>query len=251
MRFPDSDIDSVGELIARLREQTAPDHTIWFRGQARSSWQLTPSLARDSAHLTREMSLMKRFIQLAIPQMTDRIPLSSAEWEWVFLMQHHRMPTRLLDWSESPLTGLWFALNTDDPEDETHDASLWCIDPLALNRAAKLRGRWTEELPAFGRDDILNNYLPDRQKDGAVSEPIAAVASREFRRIVAQQGNFTISHSGSDPVDAIGDKTHVWRINVPALAKPKLREDLAYLRFTELLMFPDLDRAAKAALRSL
>lgn len=250
MRFEDDNITEIGQLICKLKAQTQPLQTVWFRGQARAEWELKPSLARKPELLAREMNLLKRFVQLAIPYMTDPVPISSAEWDWVFLMQHHHVPTRLLDWTESPLAALWFALNTSDPEDEKEEGALWCLDPLALNRAANYRGRWESELPAFGKDEILDNYLPDRQKDGAASEPVAAVATRQFRRIVAQQGNFTISHSGSASIDKLGEQKHVWRLKIPADAKPGLREDLAYLRFNELQMFPDLDRAARVALES-
>lgn len=247
MRFPDTEIRSIGTLIEKLSEQTEPGDTIWFRGHASAAWTLTPSLGRDKKLLSQELNLLKRFIQLSIPQMTETVPV--AEWDWVFIMQHHHVPTRLLDWSESPLAALWFALSSAGYEDE--DAAIWCLDPLALNTAAKLRGRWETELPAFGRDDILNNYLPDKQKDGAGAVPLAAIASRQFRRIAAQQGNFTISHAESEPVEEVGNGDHVWRLIVPAAAREDCMNELDILRFTELQMFPDLDRAAAVALRSI
>lgn len=248
MRHEDREIRSIGDLIAALREQTTVRDTVWFRGQSSVDWTLTPSLGRNADLLNRELNLIKRFIQLAIPQMTETIPPSAAGWEWVFLMQHHHLPTRLLDWSESPLAAVWFALS--DPATDDLPAAVWCLDPLALNAQARLRGRWLTELPAFGRDDILDNYLPDKQMDGAGAVPVAAIASRQFRRIAAQQGNFTISHAESGPVEGVGDGNHVWRLVIPADARTGLREELLYLRLNELQLFPDLDRAAMAALES-
>lgn len=242
MRYQDINVSSVSELLAALQTQTKSRDLIWFRGHAQKDWKLIPSLARNPSHLMQETEVIKRFIQLAVPHLTEAPP--KTDWEWIFLMQHHRVPTRLLDWSESPLAALWFAVNTKNSIDTKIDGAVWCLDPLALNREARLRGRLETELPGFESDKILDNYLPDRQDQGVGQNPVAASGRRNSRRMAAQLGNFTIFDRSPNSIEDVGAGLHVWRLVIPAAAKAAIAEELRLLRFTELTLFPDLDRVA-------
>src|SRR6267378_6114955 len=122
MRYRDRTIHSVAELLVALKQQTKPKQVVWFRGHARSKWKLIPSLARKIAHLKAEGALIKRFMQNAVPHLDT--PLRD-EWEWMFLMQHHRASTRLLDWSESPLTALYFAVY--EKKHWRSPGTVWCL----------------------------------------------------------------------------------------------------------------------------
>lgn len=244
MRHADTRITSVGKLLEALKRQSPPAPATWFRGQSISSWPLVPSLARKKAHLAAEAALRKRFMQNAVPHV-DRMP--TEEWEWMFLMQHHRAPTRLLDWTESPLAALFFAVS-----EEKHlkrDAAVWCLDPIALNTEARVTGfRFANEIPAFGIDKVLNNYLPSSVDESpSVMSAVAIMGPRNTARMAAQLGVFTVNHREHTPIEDIGDGKHAWRWIVPASAKKTLRAELALLGFTALTLFPELDRVADMA----
>ena len=240
MRFKDERVHSVADVLAALKKQTKPRQHTWFRGQSDVSWKLVPSLARQSSHLPAERALIKRFMQNATPYLH---PPPQEEWEWMFLMQHHRAYTRLLDWTESPIAALYFAVSSE--RSITHPAAVWCLDPIALNGAANLKFEFEAEIPAFGRDALLQNYLPSRVFDNpAQLQPIAIIGPRNTARMAAQLGTFTINHRLHAPIEEIGEGAHVWRWIIPARYKKNLARELRLLGFTSLTLFPELDKVA-------
>jgi hypothetical protein len=52
-----------------------------------------------------------------------------SEWDEYFLMQHYGLPTRFLDWSESALVALYFAVGAEPRRHEPSDAAVWMLDP--------------------------------------------------------------------------------------------------------------------------
>jgi hypothetical protein len=212
---------------------------LWYRGQANKDHQLIPSLSRSPAYPNAEGSLLKRFKQNAVQYV--QIPPES-EWEWLFLMLHYRVPTRLLDWSESPLVGLYFAVD-EHPE---RDGSLWCLDPIALNVHANIKFDHSMEIPAFGHDKVTENYLPSSIAGETTSDlfPIAVIGPRNSRRIAAQLGTFTITHRTHTPIEDVGDRRHVWRLIIPAESKAAIWAELSCLRCVSLTLFPELERVA-------
>jgi hypothetical protein len=241
MRYKDRTIRSVAQMLSALKQQAKPKQHIWFRGQARKSWPLVPGLARVPKNLKAENALIKRFMQNAMP-LIDRPPME--EWEWMFLMQHHRAPTRLLDWSESPLAALYFAVQED--EHMRAVGAVWCLDAVALNRAANLKFDFASEIPAFGPDKVLESYLPSHVSEGSAEpSPVAIVGPRNTPRMAAQLGTFTINHRLHTPIEEIGKGDHVWRWNIPANdAKKSILRELAHLGYSALTLFPELDRVA-------
>jgi hypothetical protein len=247
MLFDDRPLTSVSDMIKLLKSDTQKDQIVWFRGQTDKNWQLKPSLVRKGDGLVKEKMLVKKFIQTASPYIIENIPKTT--WDWIFLMQHYRVPTRLLDWTETPLVALYFAVN----DQSSADGVMWCLDPIKLNKEARLRFDYDLELPAFGVDEkVLENYLPDKL-EGGVSElfPIAAIGQRNSKRMLAQAGTFTINHLKHIPIEEIGSKTHIWRYIIPATKKAEILDELDYLGYSDLKLFPELDNAGRHVAKEL
>ncbi|WP_225897112.1 FRG domain-containing protein [Brevundimonas goettingensis] len=229
---------SISDLLAALREDHA-DHpgALWFRGQASHEWKLLPGFLRQKSDVS-EGTLISRFRQSAA-MLTERAPRES--FDWLFLMQHYGVPTRLLDWTESPLIALYFALY-DDPALDDVGSALWCLKPTKLNMNANIVDPHEPNyIPAF-EDPELKAYSFEslRQNDRIVLSPVAALATRNNARIQAQMGAFTIHHNGNVPLEELGDGTHITKYEIPAGARPELIAELAMLHVNRFTVFPEM-----------
>jgi len=244
MRFPPAVINDVGDLLAALQSHRQSE-AVWYRGQSRSTYTLLPSLGRKPFEYAHERALMTKFKQNALPFLLRR---PDDEWDWLFLGRHYGLPTRLLDWSESPLVALYFALGESKTEWK-QEGVLWALLPGELNKLAGISPKVPFEIPAFGDDTILDNYRPSRiaAPGSSLLLPAAAIAFRDFPRMQAQHSVFTISHLDQTPIDQLGTQQHVWSYSVPAARKAHLRLQLVDLAITRLALFPELDNVAALA----
>lgn len=105
---------------------------IWFRGLSRTSYDLVPSVFRkdeETGKFYKESALFNSF-KLYNPSYNKTHHDNLA---WLTLMQHYDLPTRLLDWSENILTGLYFAAR----DDKDHGL-LYMLNARRLNRLTRL-----------------------------------------------------------------------------------------------------------------
>lgn len=97
-------ITSLAAFIEHI--ETLPRGTTLFRGQD-NDYALRPGLARlkprDGDLMTSEQRMLDDLKRQTLPWLAA--PLET-DWDWLALAQHHRMATRLLDWSTNPLAAL-------------------------------------------------------------------------------------------------------------------------------------------------
>ena len=99
----DKNITSIADMVKELKAVSDPKRgPAWFRGHADSSWKLQPNYDRLQKP-AKETELLSRFRQNA-NLLLSHAPALPNDFGWMFLMQHYGVPTRLLDWSESPLS---------------------------------------------------------------------------------------------------------------------------------------------------
>jgi hypothetical protein len=246
MRF-DKTIKTVAELVRSLKPLQDRSTPIWFRGCTNSGYQLLPSIVRRPFTLKHEPTLVTEFKQDAL-QFATRPP--TTEWEWLFLMRHHGVPTRLLDWTENPLIGLYFAVNSVDQSrrSDKNEGVLWVLFPTRLNEQANVKFDVATTIPIFDEEDeYLANYLPSKlaKEQHTSLNPLAGIAMRQSLRMQAQHSVFTVTHRNLVPIEEVGDGRnkgkHIGRFVVPASSKPLLRKELEALKITRLTVFPELD----------
>ena len=114
---------------------------------------------------------------------------------WYALMQHHCAPTPLLDWTESPYVGMYFAAENQAkekrPEDKEPHSAVWAIDSYWL----EVRGR---ELLEEKDIEYSNNVSPTEvaeQTNRLIKETEAPCVIRinpsmSNPRLFAQRGLF-------------------------------------------------------------
>lgn len=227
-------MDAWLKTYARLRKalKTIGTKRPFFRGHADATWKLLPTLARlrqAKPHL--ETNLYFDFLMRG----GNLLPAPDDAWNNLFMMQHHGVPTRLLDWSETFGVALYFALK--QPADE---ACIWILNPAELNRLTRNRKALIDTTELGGSYDDFFVHRRERF-DPAV---VALSAPRHHPRVAQQRGCFTLHNDLTTPLDGLYPNV-VIPVPVPSAAYEGGREFLRLSGLSEYTLFPDLDGLAR------
>jgi hypothetical protein len=258
--FEEKKPNSFTEFVAIIEElQNESLGQLWYRGCGRSSYSLTPRLYRSTIKKRRieeltkiEIQLMTRFKQRAIP-FHNRSFVD--EWELLFFMQHYGIPTRLLDWTESPFIAFYFAvMSAHFKLDETgvrfkYPATVWVLDPGCWNKHALKHISYDQGILST-TDDPVKAYKPTSRSEDLGELPVALYGAHNSPRIVAQRGVFVIFGKNMLPLEKLYKKKNfpkncLLKITLRKRLLLKMRKSIINHGITESVVFPDLEGLAK------
>ncbi|HUT13690.1 MAG TPA: FRG domain-containing protein [Thermoguttaceae bacterium] len=216
------------------------DRMLWWRGQSRKSWKLHPSiyhkgLSKNESNMSVQFRNQARVRHRDVPDLNDGP-------SWVFLMQHYGLPTRLLDWTDSPLVALYFAVADSTSDDE--DGMVWGLMPTDLNHTQIE----TKGIMGTGNPPVQKLFANVWKRSGEkldATETIAINTQHVDVRQMVQASQFTIHGSESPLTDLDNAETFLISICVPKAAKNAFRQILNVFHLNDSYLFPDLEHLAK------
>lgn len=166
-------------------------------------------------------------------------------WDWLALAQHRGLPTRLLDWSYSPLVALHFA--TEDPSTFDLDGVVWCVDFARANQLlpGRLRRMLDREQSDTFTVEMLDEFRSLAQFDRLSRRTFVAFLEPPAvdRRVLNQHSLFSLMSSPTAALDDwLREHPRLWRrVLVPARLKWEIRDKLDQANINERILFPGLD----------
>ena len=244
-------VEEVGDYFTSGGDYEVP----WFRGTGDSRFHLVPDLYRsaEGRRPNADDELRCEFMRKALPLVAERAPRD--DWEWYFLMQHQRAPTRLLDWTDAALVALYFALSTWSNEKKASRGrprpGVWALNPFALNRKSGLGFQGpagTDPRVWEGVRDYLPKVYSGRKK--LPRYPIAIDPSFAAHRMLVQHSHFTLhgrDRRGLDQMTELKLESDLFLVIVALDAGniERLRWHLTVAGITETTIFPDLEGLAR------
>jgi hypothetical protein len=217
-----------------------------FRGMSDASWRLETSLQRTKspAELI-EGPLLRSFRKYSPPTAFYR----DSSWELLSTAQHNGLPTRVLDWSISPLIACHFA--TDEWAHRDVDGVVWCVDatalrstlPDAMQETLDEEKAWIFDAPMLDKHYLSLGKFDDFHPGDFVTmfEPPSIDP-----RITSQFGVLSVANGAGKYQDDILHTANqkknglVKRIIIKAAIKGQVRDMLDQNNINERIIYPGL-----------
>lgn len=250
--------DVTREITSKIEEVAKDGDELWFRGHSSKQWSVYSTLHRylldvdKEFHISpdtkllreEEKSLYLKFSAEAWPLLSES---QRREWGIVFVMRHHGVPSRLIDWTSRFSGALYFAMQNRDQQ----GAAIYMLNPQRLNEIS-MGERALVFLEEQARKDLkLDTFAhhPCAMRSEEV-RTIAVTPVLNNPRLVAQKGRFLLAGDSFKPLEHQFDSELVKKdiltkivIEPPMFADAEIFLELSGV--TEYGLFPDLDGLAR------
>lgn len=250
-------ISNLDELWGLISDQKYVDKlrrhrsSTLYRGLSRASYHLETTLSRNSKGkaLVVEEPILRNFAKYAS---IDDPSLDDSVWRRLIIGQHHGLPTRLLDWSYSPLVALHFATSGEAlAEMEDEDCAVWAIDIEEINSLLpeKYQCMLEERSAYLFTVDMMNdlveslgNYDEDMGEDSMVLLEPPSID----QRIISQYSYFSVIPAGIRNLEGFLDSrtNNTVKYVIDRSLKWRVRDMLDQMNINERVVFPGLDGLA-------
>jgi len=229
------------DVIEKINTLSGGIEILFFRGHSNCTWELLPSLFRQEILKQKKINAVETAFYYDFVSNAGSLlgNLNKKSWEFLFLMQHYAIPTRLLDWSENFVTALYFALENEP----INEPEIWILKPYKLNSKTKWIGN-----AIYNPDlDFGSNYYEtfiDGKTSVEIINPIAIYPLRVNQRIFNQKGFFTLHGKLKEPLNELFPDC-VERIKIPMNAISDAKQFLKLSGVNRFSIYNDLESLSK------
>jgi len=223
-----------------------------YRGMKSSDYKMTTTLARNCKHLQKELEpgILSNFSKYAV---LEDPSIEKSIWHLMVAGQHYGLPTRLLDWSHSPLVALHFAVRSSAIEDtDLEDCLVWKIDIPEVH--SKLPAKYQKVIEKSQTKvftlDMLTEAAPsleDYDSDMNANNMVVFEPSSTDPRIINQYSFFSIVPMGMDNMEDFLNRTTNNSIKyiIDKDLRWRISDMLDSINISERTLFPGMDGLTK------
>ncbi|WP_029323602.1 FRG domain-containing protein [Butyrivibrio sp. AE3004] len=249
------DMDSLFRMISEqeYREDLGRNRNLYiYRGQPNSEFPLTTSLMRNCKNKRKELEpcILRNFTKYAALEVPT---IERSVWRQMIFGQHHGLPTRLLDWSYSPLMALHFSVTENDMDEmSTHDSVVWRIDIHELHDI--LPQKYKDIASKFNTTvftvDMLQDVcgsLEEYDEDMGDKAMLIIEPPSVDLRIVNQYSFFSVIPSKMEDIQGFLDANTnlTTKYIIDKNLRWEVRDMLDHQNISERIVYPGLDGISK------